>query len=154
MINNRRRLLLVEPRFQLQMMLRMAGWAVLATLVTAACLELFLLAAEQRWPGDFLFVRPEAGMHPMMFKRSEIALPAVAVALAVNLLLSLVATLLYSLRLAGPLHRLSQDMLRIARGEPVRRDFQLRESDELQEVGRSYDALLKTLAEKGILKDS
>lgn len=149
---NRRRRLLVEPRFQIQMMLRMAGWAVLATLVTAACIEVFLLVADQRWPGDFFFVRPEAGSHPMLLKRAEIILPAVAVSLVINLILGLAATLFYSLRLAGPLHRIAQDMLRIARNEPVRPDFHLRGSDELQDVARSFDAMLKTLQEKGVIR--
>jgi len=151
MTTNRRKRLLIEPRFQIQMMLRLAGWSALATLITAACLVLFLLVADQRSPGDFFFVRPEAGSHPTLFKRTDIILPAVAVSLAVNLALSLAFALFYSQRLAGPLHRISQDMLRIARGEPVKPIFHLRGSDEMQEVAHAFEALLKVLAEKGLL---
>ena len=152
MTTNRRKRLLIEPKFQIQMMLRLAGWSTLATLITAGCLVLFLLVADQRSPGDFFFVRPEVGSHPTIFKRVDIVLPAVAVSLVVNLTLSLVFALFYSARLAGPLFRLSQDMLRIARGEPVKPIFHLRGSDELQEVAHAFEALLKFLAEKGLLK--
>ncbi|MBI5242824.1 MAG: HAMP domain-containing protein [Elusimicrobia bacterium] len=152
MTTNRRRRILIEPRFQIQMMLHLAGWSALATLITAGCLVLFLLVADQRSPGDFFFVRPEAGSHPTIFKRTDIVLPAVAVSLIVNLALGLTFALFYSQRLAGPLHRLSQDMLRIARGEPVKPVFHMRGTDELQAVAHAFEALLRALAEKGLIK--
>jgi len=152
MTTNRRKRLLIEPKFQIQMMLRLAGWSTLATLITAGCLVMFLTVADQRSPGDFFFVRPEAGSHPMISKRVDIVLPAVAVSLGVNLVLSLVFALFYSARLAGPIYRLSQDMLRVARGEPIRPTFHLRGGDEMQEVAHAFEALLKFLSEKGLLK--
>jgi methyl-accepting chemotaxis protein len=148
MNTNRRRKLLVEPRFQIQMILRLAGWSALATLITAACIVAFLLVAEQRSPGDFFFVSPEAGSHPVIFRRSDLIIPAVGVALGANLALSLLFALLYSQRLAGPIHRLSQEMLRVARGEPVKPSFHLRSTDELHELAHAFDTLLKTLSEK------
>jgi hypothetical protein len=152
MTTNRRKRILVDPRFQIQMMLRLAAWSALATLITAACITLFLLAADQRSPGDFFFVSPEAGSHPMIFKRTDIVLPALGVALAANLVLSVLFALFYSQRLAGPLYRMAQDMLKVTRGEPVRPFFQLRGSDELRGVAHAFDTLLKTLAEKGLIK--
>ncbi|MEK7744889.1 MAG: HAMP domain-containing protein [Elusimicrobiota bacterium] len=152
MSSEKRRKLLIEPRFQVQLMLRMAAWAVLATLITGGCILFFLAMADQKAAGDFFFVVPEAGTHPVMFNRVQIVLPALAISLAVNLVLGVFFTLLYSQRLAGPLHRLTQDMLKVARGEPVKLGFHLRDSDELQEVAHAFDSLLKSLAEKGFLK--
>ena len=103
MSSEKRRKLLIEPRFQVQLMLRMAAWAVLATLITGGCILFFLTMADQKAAGDFFFVVPEAGTHPVMFNRVQIVLPALAISLAVNLVLGVFFTLLYSQRLAGPL---------------------------------------------------
>lgn len=145
---NKRRQLLVEPRFQVQFTLRMAGWVTLATCITAAITLAFLAAADRRMAGDFFFIMQEAGTHPVLLNRTEIILPALAVSLAVNLVLSAAFALLYSQRLAGPVYRLSQDMLKLSRGEHPKLPYQLRESDELQEVAHAFDALLKSLEHK------
>lgn len=149
---NRRRQLMIEPRFQMQFMLQIAGWVTLATLITAVVACGALAVMESRMAGDFFYVTKSVGAHPRWFSLSQLILPALAVSLPINLLLTLVFALYYSNRLAGPLHRLIQDMLRLARGEKTRLDFVLRESDEMQEVAHAFDALLKTLAEKGFLK--
>ncbi len=147
-MKNRRRRLLIEPRFQIAFILRMTGWVTLATVLTAAIAAAFLAAAENRMAGDFFYVVPEAGAHPTFLTLSKIVLPALAVALPVNLLLTLAFALVYSARLAGPVHRLEQDMLRVARGEKTQMNFQLRDSDELQEVAHAFDAMLKSISEK------
>ena len=139
-----RRRLLVEPRFQVPFLARMAGLVGLSTIMTAALVVALLAGSDPG--GDYFLVRPEEGSHPLLLSRTQIALPAVALSLAVNLALCLVFALYYSQRLAGPLHRLKEDMLRLARGEKLPLHFQLRESDEWQDVAHAFDTLLRALA--------
>jgi len=153
MTENRRSKLLIEPRFQIQFMLRLAGWVTLATLVTAAVACAVVLFVQSRMSGDFFYVTPVAGSHPALLSLAQIIIPALAISLPINLALTLVFSLFYSNRLAGPIHRLHTDMLKVARGEKVRHQFALRESDEMQEVGHAFDTLLKSLMEKGYVKD-
>ncbi|MFA5138553.1 MAG: HAMP domain-containing protein [Elusimicrobiota bacterium] len=150
---NRRRKLMIEPRFQMQFMLQIAGWVTLATLITAVVACGVLAVMESRMAGDFFYITRAAGAHPRWFSLSQLILPALVISLPINLLLTLVFALYYSNRLAGPLHRLTQDILRLARGEKTRLDFALRDADEMQEVAHAFDALLKTLTEKGYLKE-
>jgi methyl-accepting chemotaxis protein len=144
---------MIEPRFQMQFMLQIAGWVTLATLITAVVACGVLAVMESRMSGDFFYITRTAGAHPRWFSLSQLILPALVISLPINLLLTLVFALYYSNRLAGPLHRLTQDILRLARGEKARLDFALRDSDEMQEVAHAFDALLKTLSEKGYLKE-
>lgn len=153
MTDNRRSRLLIEPRFQIQFMLRLAGWVTLATLVTAAVACAALLIVQRKMSGDFFYVTPVDGSHPALLSLSQIIVPALAVALPVNLALTLVFALYYSNKLAGPVHRLHTDMLKLARGEKIKLHFALRDSDEMQEVAHAFDTLLKSLAEKGYAKD-
>jgi nitrogen fixation/metabolism regulation signal transduction histidine kinase len=90
----------------------------------------------------------------VILNRTEIILPALAISLIINLGLSLSFALVYSQRLAGPVYRLTQDMLKLARGEPMKLHFQLRQTDELQEVAHAFDTLLKSLARKEADKKS
>ena len=147
-MSNKRRTVLVEPRFQIPFVVRLAGWVSLSTLLTAALVLLFLAASDRSATGDFFYVTPEDGSHPVLLSRSRIVLPAVGLSLTVNLALAVVFALYYSQRLAGPLHRLKEDMLRLARGEKLPLDFSLRESDEWQDVAHAFDALLKSLGRR------
>ena len=70
-----------------------------------------------RLAGDFFYVAPMSGTHPIWLSLWQIVLPALAVCLPVNMTLTLLFSLYYSQKLAGPLHRLKQDMLKAARGE-------------------------------------
>ena len=153
MTENRRSKLLIEPRFQIQFMLRLAGWVTLATLVTAAVACTVILVIQHRMSGDFFYVTPVAGSHPTLLTLAQIIVPALAISLPVNLALTLVFALYYSNKLAGPVHRLQTDMLKLARGEKIKLNFAMRESDEMQEVAHAFDTLLKSLAEKGYAKD-
>lgn len=146
--DDRRGKLLIEPRFQAAFLLRLAGWITLATVIAALVAAGAALVVQSQLAGALFYVEPEAGAHPIWLSVWHIVLPALAVALPVNLALTLVFALYYSQRLAGPVHRLSQDMLKLARGEKLGLHFQLRESDELQEVAHAFDALLQSLAEK------
>lgn len=145
---NKRKTLLIEPRFQVHLMLRLAGWVTLATALTGGVMFAFLAVADRRAAGDFFFVVREAGYHPVLLHRSDILLPALAVSLAVNLVLCLAFTLFYTQRLAGPLHRLRQEMLRLARGEKPSLPFRLRDADELQELANAFDTLLHSMERK------
>lgn len=148
-MNKRRGKLLIEPRFQLAFILRLSGWAGLATLVTAAALGAAILAAESRLSGALVYA---SGAEATALSLWHVLLPALAVALPLNLALTLFFALYYSRGLAGPVHRLGQDMLRLARGEKTELSFSLRESDELQELAHAFDALLKSLARKDAAK--
>jgi len=151
-MKSRRSTLLVEPNFQSRVMLRLTGWVALSTLLTCAVMYGFLSVADQRSAGEFFYVIQEAGTHPELLSRTEIVLPALVVSLLANLALTLAFALYYSQKLAGPVHRLIRDMGRVTRGEKMNPTFQLRNSDEFQDVGRGFDALLKMLAAKGVLK--
>lgn len=153
MTDNRRSRLLIEPRFQIQFMIRLAAWVALATLVTAAVVCVAVLFVQHRLTGDFFYVTPVSGSHPAILTLAQIIIPAVCISLPINLVITLVFALYYSNRLAGPIHRLHVDMLKVARGEKVRRQFSLRGSDEMQEVAHAFDTLLKGLAEKGYVQE-
>ena len=146
-MKNRRSRLLIEPRFQLQFILRLTGWVTLSTILTAVIAVLIVFATNERLAGDFFYVAPKSGTHPIWLSLWQLTLPALAVCLPVNLTLTLLFSLYYSQKLAGPLHRLEQDMLKAARGEKTQLHFQLRESDEFQEVAHAFDALLKRISE-------
>jgi methyl-accepting chemotaxis protein len=152
-MKNRRSKFLIEPRFQLAFILRMAGWVTLATAITGLVAAIFIATAEQRLAGDIFYVIPETGSHPVWLSLWKLMLPALAIALPINLLLTLIFSLMYSARLAGPIFRLEQDMLKIARGDKVSLNFTLRDSDEMQDVAHAFDALLKSLSDKGYLKN-
>ncbi|MDE2293190.1 MAG: hypothetical protein KGL53_14000 [Elusimicrobia bacterium] len=151
---NRRGRLLIEPTFQRHFMLRVAGWTTVSTLVTGAVLYLLLLQADRRSAGEFFYVVQQAGSHAQPLSRTEIVLPALALSLIVNLVLTLAFSLAYSQRLAGPLHRFKTDVQKLERGEPLKAAFHLRGGDEFQDVARAFDGLLRRLAEKGFLKES
>jgi len=152
-MKNRRKKLLIEPRFQIQFMLQLAGWVSLSTILTAAAACVALLYIDRRMAGDFFYITRAAGSHPTWLSLTQIILPALAVSLPLNLILTLAFGLHYSNKLAGPLHRVSQGMLKVARGEKVQPRFSLRESDEMQEVAHAFDTLLTTLSERGFLKE-
>lgn len=148
-MKNRRSKLLIEPRFQLQFILKLTGWVTLSTILTAVIVVVIIFATNDRLAGDFFYVSPHAGTHPVWLSLWQIVLPALAVALPLNLILTMVFALLYSQKLAGPLHRLEVDMLRAARGDKTQVHFQLRDSDEFQEVAHAFDALLQKISQKG-----
>lgn len=148
-MKHKRKKLLIEPRFQIQFILRLAAWVGLATVITAAASYLVLCVVEHRMAGDLFYVTQRSGSHATWLSLTQIVLPVLAISLPINLALTLVFALYYSNRLAGPVHRLVTDMLKVARGEKAKLHFSLRESDELQEVAHAFDTLLKSLAEKG-----
>ena len=152
-MKNRRSKLLIEPRFQIQFIIRLSGWVALSTVLTAVLVAFIILAANNKLSGDFFYVTQSAGSHPVWLNLWQILLPALAVCLPINLVLTLIFALYYSQKLAGPVYRLEQDMLKVSRGEKVKLAFALRESDEFQEVAHAFDALLKKLAEKGFSAD-
>jgi hypothetical protein len=151
-MKNRRSQLLIEPHFQTRLILRLGGWVLFSTLITALVTYFALAWADAKTAGDFFYVVQETGTHPEIFSRTEIILPALIISLAVNLTLTFLFALLYSQRLAGPIHRLITEMVKIERGEKVKPAFHLRDNDELQDVAMAFDALLKRLDEKGVLK--
>lgn len=125
-MKNRRSRLLIEPHFQTRLILRLGAWVLLSTLITAAVTLIFL--------------------------RTRIILPPLLISLAINLALTFIFTLLYSQRLAGPIHRLITEMVKIERGDTVKPLFNLRGSDELQDIAVAFDGMLKRLEAKGALK--
>ncbi|TPW20042.1 MAG: hypothetical protein FD126_2080 [Elusimicrobia bacterium] len=150
---NRRGKLFIEPVFQKRFLARMAGWTAVSTLVTGGILYVLLAQSDQRSAGEFFYVVQEAGTHPELLSRSQIVLPALGLSLAVNLLLTLVFSLVYSQRLAGPIHRFKTDIEKLEKGEPLKAAFHLRDADEFKDLAHSFDGLLKRLAEKGFLKE-
>ena len=148
----RRGQLFIEPNFQKRFMARLAGLTAVSTLLTGGVLYVLLAQADKRSAGEYFYVVQEAGSHPEVLSQTEIVLPALALSLAVNLTLSLVFALLYSQRLAGPIHRFKMDIEKLEKGAPVKPAFHLRPGDEFQDLGRAFDALLKRLLEKGFLK--
>jgi len=151
-MKNRRSRLLIEPHFQTRLCLGLGGWVLLSTLITALVTYAVLSWADSKTAGDFFYIVQETGTHPEIFTRTEIILPALLVSLAINLSLTFLFALLYSQRLAGPIHRLITEMVKIERGDKVKTSFHLRDTDELQDIGMAFDALLKRLEEKGVLK--
>ncbi len=151
-MKNRRAQLLIEPHFQTRLILRLGGWVLLSTIVTALVTFAALTWADAKTAGDFFYIVQETGTHPEIFTRTEIILPSLLISLAINLTLTFVFALFYSQRLAGPIHRLITEMVKIERGDLVRTSFTLRDSDELQDIATAFDALLKRLDEKGVLK--
>lgn len=148
----RRGQLFIEPHFQKRFMARLSGFTAISTLLTGGILYILLAQSDQRSSGEFFYVVQEVGSHPEMLSRTAIVLPALALSLAVNLTLSVVFALIYSQRLAGPIHRFKMDIEKLEKGTPVKPTFSLRPGDEFQDLGRAFDALLKRLLEKGFLK--
>lgn len=149
---NRRGKLLIEPHFQQRFMARLAGWTTVSTLVTGGVLYFLLAQSDKQSAGQFFYVVQESGAQADPMSRTQIVLPALAVSLVVNLGLTLLFALMYSQRLAGPVHRIKTDLDRLTREEPMKPNFHLRGGDEFQNVAHAFDALLKKLAEKGFLK--
>lgn len=148
-MKNRRRKIMISPHFQTQFILRLSGWVMLSTVLTAVIAALTIAVTDERLAGDFFYVQRIAGSSPKWMSLWEILLPALAVALPVNLGLTILFALFYSQRLAGPIHRLHQDMMRAAHGEKIKLPFHLRESDELQDLAHAFDSLLRRMEEKG-----
>lgn len=140
----KRKQILIHPSFQFRMMLRIVGWVTLATVLTGVVLWLFLRSEDARLAGDFFYVTQQAGSHPVLLKRSQIVLPSLVLSLLINLALSLLFGLLYSHRLAGPIHRITHDLRRLIRGDHPGHPFKLRESDEFQEVAQALDEFIRT----------
>ncbi|PCI38279.1 MAG: hypothetical protein COB53_04995 [Elusimicrobia bacterium] len=150
-MKNRRTKLLIEPHFQTRLILRLGAWVLLSTVMTAFVTFGALTWADLKTAGDFFYVVQEAGTHPEIFTRTEIILPSLLISLAINISLTFIFALFYSQRLAGPIHRLITEMVKIERGDKVKPSFHLRDSDELQDVAFAFDAMLKRLDEKGAL---
>ncbi len=151
-MKNRRGRLFIEPHFQTRLILRLGGWVLFSTAVTALVTFGALTWADMKTAGDFFYVIQETGTHPEIFTRTEIILPSLFISLTINLTLTFIFALMYSQRLAGPIHRLITEMIKIERGEKVKTSFHLRDSDELQDVATAFEAMLKRLEEKGALK--
>ncbi|MFH1724418.1 MAG: hypothetical protein ABII00_07330 [Elusimicrobiota bacterium] len=151
-MKNRRSKLLIEPRFQRRLMLRLTGWVLLSTILTAGVLYLFLAIADQQAAGEFFYIVQEPGSHPELLSRTQIVLPAMVTALVINLVLTLAFSLYYSQKLAGPIHRIIHDMTKLTEGGKMKAAFRLRGNDEFQDVGKAFDALLKKLAELGFVE--
>ena len=133
---------------------RLAGWACLSTLVTAAIIYGFLIIADQQAAGEYFYIIQEPGTHPEIMSLREIVLPALVISLFANLLMTLAFSLVYSQRLAGPIHRLITEMTRATRGEKMKPRFHLRGADEFQDVAHAFDGLLKKLSDKGFINES
>lgn len=139
-----RRRVIVEPHFQLRFTARFAAWVAFATCVTGLMAWAVIAYVDSTASADLFLVSPEGGPQPSALGRTELILPTVLAALALNLTLSVLAALFYSRRLAGPVHKLRLALQKLTRGEPVDTPFRLRREDEFHPLASDFEAWLRS----------
>ena len=143
--SNRRKLYLINPRFQWRFIGFMAAVSLVAILILFASNVLFFRSMTQDAlaaglaPANpvFDFLNEQQSVLSMMY----FGVSAVAFVLMVGL------GLLYSHRIAGPLHRLNSHMKEIASGrEPAAVKF--RRGDQFQELAENFNAMIARLEKR------
>lgn len=134
-----RKILLINPRFQLIFLGYVLGMSVLAIGVFYLANMYFFwkfsaMGVSLQLPENhafFQFINEQKKTMNMVF----------AVTAFVSFVLLLLGALLLSHRVAGPLHRLNQHMLNMAAGR-TRHDVQFRKGDFFQELSTSFNGQL------------
>ena len=143
---NRRRTYLINPPFQWRFIGFMAAVSLLAIAVLFVSNILFFRDMEQTAISvgltadnpyfDFL-AEQKASLYKLYFAVSGVAF-VVMVGLGV----------LYSHRIAGPLHNLGNKMQRIAEGEAPS-EVRFRRNDQFRDLAESFNAMIATLRNRG-----
>jgi len=142
--NNRRRTLIVEPRFQFRYLVL----PTLVTVTTGACLfALFYLQGEFLWAVE----ADEAARAEIRAVRLQAAIAAGAIILA-HIALVVWLGLVASHRVAGPVYRFMKTMKAVSSVRPPLR-VTLRERDQLKEMAHEFNAMMERLAVEGTPND-
>jgi len=143
---NRRKTYLINPRFQWRFIAFMAAVSLLAIAVLFLSNVLFFREMEQAALSigltrdnpyfDFLDEQ-KSSLYTLYFGVSGVAF-----------VLMMAVGILYSHRIAGPLHNLRNKMQRIAEGEePSKVEFRRR--DQFRELAESFNAMIARLRDTG-----
>ena len=136
----------IMPDFQWRMI---RHWALLVLVTNAAtCLITVGLVKYQdrQMPGQYFYTmdKLEASpviVDPVVVKRQDIIFPALLIALIVGMGASVMAGVLYSHRLAGPLYRIRRTLSEVQEGKPLR-PIVLRKNDEFKELAEDLNGFL------------
>ncbi|MBI4055317.1 MAG: hypothetical protein HY402_04200 [Elusimicrobia bacterium] len=137
----RRRKYWILPDFQGRMIRRWVGLVFLAIVFTNLVTLGFVWYQDLQTRGSFFYVSHELGTDPIIVPRWEIILPSLLVALGIGFLLTVLAGIFYSHRLAGPLYRIHTALQEFAAGKSPG-PIQLRKNDELKELAEDINRLL------------
>jgi methyl-accepting chemotaxis protein len=145
----KRKKLYIKPGFQSKMMIIMILVVVIAAnLVGGLCFLLISSTMEDEFISKVETRRVVQGAEPVLSRKIvEYVLPKVAMAEVITILLLLFLTLKLTHYIAGPVYRLEQNMLEMARGRLKLRTT-LRHRDEFTEVADALNLLSETYVER------
>lgn len=142
-----RRQLWVVPDFQTRMVKQWALLVFASTLLTQCITLAFLWFQDRRLQGEYLYVGHKLDNFPIVadptsVRLYDIVLPSLFTALAIGFVMSVLAGIYYSHRLAGPIYRIRRTLRDALEGkapEPI----VLRKSDEFKELAEDINHLLQ-----------
>ncbi|MBI4375194.1 MAG: hypothetical protein HY549_01970 [Elusimicrobia bacterium] len=142
----RRRIFWILPDLQAGLLKQWCLLVLLTTLLTQGIALGLVWLQDWRLEGEYLFVSHQDAAQPVIMAPTnvgvmEIVLPALVIALALNLAISLFAGLYYSHRLAGPIYRIRRALQEAQEGKPVP-PIVLRKNDQFKDLAEDINRLL------------
>ena len=137
-LRRKRRIKLIQPRFQLKLIGSFLGISALALLLQ------FLVLGKHL--SELALSMPDGGVYLNSVK-TRMLMETLAFSFGVLLPLTICVGVLVTFRIAGPLHAFEQYFKRIANGEQVGH-MSLRKNDQLQDLCENVNAAMDALEEQ------
>ena len=136
---NRRKIYLIEKRFQLEFIFKLFGLAIGGGLITIGVLYLFATRSN-----TVAFVNSRVVVKTTADFILPILLQTVLAVMAIVGAATIIMTLFFSHKVAGPLYHLRKAIKEAEAGD-LSADFRLRHLDQLQELGDSFNAMIQKM---------
>lgn len=135
----------IQPEFQIRMIRQWAILVFMAITATQAVTMTLIWYQDRQLPGQLLYVseKVEAGpmiVDPVKIHRAELFLPAMALSLSLGFFMTLIAGVVFSHRLAGPIYRIRQTIKDYKDGKSVK-PIVLRKNDEFKDLAEDLNQI-------------
>ncbi|MBI4050918.1 MAG: methyl-accepting chemotaxis protein [Elusimicrobia bacterium] len=124
------------------MILKWALLVFIATLATYLVTIGFVVHQDKTSQGTYFFVKDIMGSDPIAVKRHQIAIPTLLLAGAVGFLITCLAGIIYSHRLAGPIYHFKRVIEETLQGKKPETII-LRKNDEFKDLAEVLNQLLQ-----------
>jgi hypothetical protein len=139
MPQQKRTIQLIQPRFQMRLVLTFLGVALVGLVLQFVLFAATISALATEMPQD----------GPLLLERiPSYTLTVLAISACVLFPLTITVGILTTFRIAGPLYRFEQHLRAIARGEDPG-ECRIRKGDQLTEFCASFNAAMETMRRQG-----
>ena len=143
-MKNQRKVYLINPNFQLKVTLYFIGLAVLNIALFYGCIRYFFNIFQSKGievgiPKDhvfFMFINDQVAQMNTVFIVSSI----------ITVILLLIAGVLISHRIAGPMYRINKDLRQMAESKKLK-SLEFREKDFFQEIPEAFNMVVDSYNE-------